>query len=51
MKKLKHCFDSNLMLFTALCMEVAPSPPLRASPGPSIAAYKAKIMRIDYTYE
>ena len=36
MKKMKHCEDSFFIFSTALCMEAAPSPPLKANPGPNI---------------
>ena len=44
MKKIKHCLDSNFILSTALFILSAPSPPLKAKPGPSIEHSAATVM-------
>ncbi len=44
MKNLKHCLDSVFIFSTALCIDIAPSPPLRASPGPNITQKAAIVM-------
>ena len=53
MKNIKQCFDSAFMLSTALCIELAPSPPLRASPGPSIPHFNTfkRIRQSSETYK
>ncbi len=43
MKNKKQCLDSIFIDSTALCIELAPSPPLRARPGPSMPHYKRLI--------
>ena len=48
-KNVKQFVDSVFMLSTALCIELAPSAPLSARPGPSIAHYTQ--MSNNHTYQ
>jgi hypothetical protein len=45
MKNVKHWVDSFFILSTALCIEIAPSPPLRAKPGPNITQKAAIVIQ------
>ena len=45
MKNLKQILDSDFRFSTALCMEAAPSYPLRARPGPNITQKVEMVMQ------